>query len=90
MNKNRYYKSRSANLVAFLYAKGHPIVGVENVGKDIEYTLPRTPYVEELVELYRFGPGNHPDLLVQVRDFQQAERQLEKLTQVNTTNEPVS
>ncbi len=90
MKKDRYFYTRSRSLVEFLYAKGHPIVGLNPVESETEYVLPKTPYLEELVELYHVGASTHPELRVHVREFQQAQRQLEKLTQVNTNRAQVS
>ena len=84
MKHHRYFSTRSRPLVEFLYAKGHPIVGINTVGADTEYVLPKTPNLEALVDMYRFGAGDTPELYVQVRDFQQAQRELAHLTKANT------
>lgn len=84
MKQPRYFSTRSRPLVEFLYAKGHPLVGINTIGPDTEYVLPKTPNLEALVDMYRFGAGDTPELYVQVRDFQQAQRELDHLTQENT------
>jgi hypothetical protein len=84
MKKQRYFSTRSRPLVEFLYAKGHPIVEITAAGQDVEYLLPKTPTLEALVGIYRFGPGNAPELYVQVRDFQQAQQEVEHLKRENT------
>jgi len=89
MKHHRYFSTRSRPLVEFLYAKGHPIVGITTVGPETEYVLPKTPNLEELVDTYRFGAGDIPELYIQVRDFQQAQRELEHLTRVNTDDKQI-
>ena len=89
MKKPRYFSTRSRLLVEFLYAKGHPLVGINTIGSDTTYVLPKTPNLEALVDMYRFGVGDTPELYVQVRDFQQAQRELEHLTRVNTDHQQI-
>ena len=84
MKKQRYFSTTSRPLVEFLYAKGHPIVEIMTVGQNVEYILPKTPILEALVGIYRFGPGNASELYIQVRDFQQAQQEVEHLKQENT------
>jgi hypothetical protein len=83
MKKQRYFSTRSRPLVEFLYAKGHPITEMRAVGMDIEYILPKTPTLEALVDKYRFGAGDMPELYIQVRDFQRAQQEVEYLRKVN-------
>ena len=84
MKKQRYFSTRSRSLVEFLYAKGHPLLEMRAVGQDMEYVLPKTPTLEALVDTYRFGDDNAPDLYIQVRDFQRAQQEVEYLKKVNT------
>ena len=84
MKKQCYFSTRSRPLVEFLYAKGHPLAEIRAVGLDMEYILPKTPMLEALVDMYRFGAGDTPELYVQVRDFQRAQQEVEYLKKVNT------
>jgi hypothetical protein len=83
MKKRRFFSTQSRPLVEFLYAKGHPVVEVYKIGPTITYVLPKTPNLEALVGIYRFGTDT-PELYVHVCDFQQAQRQLEQLIHENT------
>ena len=89
MKHHRYFSTRSRPLVEFLYANGHPIVEVTTVGPETEYVLPKTPNLEELVDTYRFSAGDTPELYVQIRDFQQAQQELEHLARVNTDQQTI-
>ncbi len=78
MNRDRYFKSSSFPLVAFLFAKGQQIAGIyptENPSK-MEFTFVLTPRLEELVDLYKFGDRNDPELLVSAHLYEQARREL--------------
>ena len=89
MKKPRYFSTRSRPLVEFLYAKGHPIVGITISGPETTYVLPKIPNLEALIDMYRFGADDTPELYIQVRDFQQAQRELEHLTRVNTDHQQI-
>ena len=77
-DKNRYYKSTSFPLVAFLFTKGKQIAGInetETINKK-EFAFVLTPDLEELVELFKFGDRDDPELLVSVHSYEQARREL--------------
>ena len=88
MKKPRYFSTRSRPLVEFLYAKGHPIVGITTSGPETTYVLPKTPNLEALIDMYRFG-ADTPELYVHVRDFQQAQQKLSHLARANIDHEQV-
>jgi hypothetical protein len=90
MKKQRYFSTRSRPLVEFLYAKGHPIAEIRATGMDMEYILPKTPTLEALVAMYRFGADDTPELFVQVRDFQRAQQEVEYLKKVNAEQQIIT
>ena len=77
-DKNRYFRSSSFPLAVFLFSKGEQIVGIsptENPGKK-EFAFIKTDRLEELVEIFKFGENDDPELLVSIRLVEQARRQL--------------
>ena len=77
-DSDRYFRNCSFHLVNFLYAKGEQIVEInqiDNSGKK-EFAFLRTPRLEELVNLYKFGNRNDPELFVSVHVYEQARREL--------------
>ncbi len=78
MKQDRYFKSASFPLVAFLFAKGEQVAGINPTDnptkKEFSYIL--TPRLQELVDLYKFGDRNDPELLVNVYLYEQGRRQL--------------
>lgn len=75
-DKDRYFRNTSFSLAAFLFSKGEQISGVNDVinSRDKEFVFIRTFELEELVNVYRFGEKNNPELLVNVRDYEEARR----------------
>lgn len=76
--KDRYFRSASFPLVAFLYTKEQQIAGVNPTGKtdQMEFAFIDTSYLQELVDLYRFGPKDDDRLLVDVHKYEQARKEL--------------
>lgn len=77
-NSDRYFRSCSFPLVAFLYTKEQQIAGINKIddsGKK-EFALIKTPRLEELVDKYKFGPKDDPDIFVSVHLYEQARREL--------------
>jgi len=78
MEKNRYYKSASFPLVAFLLTKGEQVAGIyptDNPSKK-EFSFVSNPRLEDLVDKYRFGDRSDPELLVPVHKYEQARNEL--------------
>jgi hypothetical protein len=78
MNTDRYFRSTSFPLVAFLFTKGQQIAAInvtDNPSKK-EFSFMLTPILEELVELFKFGDRDDPQLLVNVHSYEQARREL--------------
>jgi hypothetical protein len=77
-DSNRYFRSSSFPLVAYLYTKGEQIAGVnptENPSKK-EFVFVTNPHLEELVNLFKFGDRDDPELLVPVHLYEQGRREL--------------
>lgn len=78
MEKDRYFRSSSFPLVAFLFAKGEQVAGIsptDNPSKQ-EFSFVVRPRLEELVDLYKFGDRNDPELLVSAHLYEQGRREL--------------
>ena len=77
-DSDRYFRSCSFPLVIFLYARDQQIAGinpVDNTGKK-EFAFVKTPRLEELVDKYKFGAKDDPDIFVSVHSYEQARREL--------------
>ena len=84
-NKDKYYRQSSFPLVNFLFSHGEQVVGINATDRpgQKEFAFISTARLEELVEIYLYGPKDHPDLQVNVRDYEQARRQLLDLLKNN-------
>ena len=75
---DRYFRTHSFSLVLFLFAKDQVIAGINST--EVEgrksFAFVKTLRLEELVELFKFGDRNDPDLLVPVHKYEQARREL--------------
>ena len=78
MKKDRYTRITSFALVTFLYAKNQQIAGIRPTGEgdQKEFAFIYTPYLEELIDLYTFGPKDDERLLVPVHKYEQSRREL--------------
>ena len=77
-DENRYFRNSSFPLVLFLFSRGEKIAGVnptDNPSKK-EFAFVATDRLEKLVDLYKFGDRDDPDLLIQVHVYEQARREL--------------
>ena len=65
-------------MTTFLFAKGFQIAGINPTGEgdQQEFVFVSTPQLEELADLYRFGPKNDERLLVLVHKYEQARNEL--------------
>lgn len=77
-DEKRYFYISSFPLVQFLYSKEQQIAGIRPTKeKDKkEFVFVKTPRLEELIDLYKFGDRNHPNLQVPVHKYEQARREL--------------
>lgn len=78
MTQDRYYRTSTFPLVAFLFTKGEQVAGINPTDdpRKKEFAFVKTPRLEELIDLYRFGDKNNPELLVSVRLYEQARKEL--------------
>ena len=77
MKRDRYYKTTNFNLCVFLYAQGHIISGVNPLNRNQkEFSFIKTPSIEELIDIYKFGDSDDDRLLVQVHRYETARRHL--------------
>ncbi|MGD0328494.1 MAG: hypothetical protein ABSB00_02140 [Minisyncoccia bacterium] len=77
-DKERYLRTTSLKLAIFLFAKNQQIAGINVVsdsGKK-EFAFVLSPYLEELVEKYKFGERNDTELLVPVHLYERARNEL--------------
>lgn len=77
-DRDRYHRTTSLTLAIFLYVKDQQIVGIDRIsdsGKK-EIAFLKSPYLEELVNKYKFGERNDADLLVPVHKYEQARNEL--------------
>lgn len=75
---DRYFRTASLGLSIYLYAKSQQIAGINSVsdsGKK-EFAFVASPFLLELVELYKFGDRTDPDLLVPVHLYERARNEL--------------
>jgi hypothetical protein len=74
----RYFRTSSFPIVIFLYAKNQQIAGINPTddGNRKEFAFVKTDYLEELVDLYKFGERNDPGLLIEAHLYEQARREL--------------
>ena len=78
INRDKYFRSASFPLVTFLYTKNQQVVGITPTGEGSkkEFSFLKTDYLEELVDLYKFGDRDSTGLLVSVHLYEQARREL--------------
>jgi hypothetical protein len=78
MNRNRYFRSASFPLVIYLYVKQQQITSIDltdDPGRK-NFVFLKTDRLDELVNLYKFGDRDDPDLLIEVHAYEQARRDL--------------
>ena len=76
-NEEKYFYSTSFSLASFLYSKGMQMSEPRKLGnRQKEFTWIRTSELESLVDIYKFGLKEEKELLINVRDYEQARREL--------------
>lgn len=77
-DKDRYARITALNMAVFLLAKDEQIAGINPTDKkgQKEFVFVKTDRLDELMEIYKFGDGDDPELLAPIRLFEQARRQL--------------
>ena len=74
---DRYFRTTNFALALFLYTKDQQIAGVTPVNNNQkEFSFLTSPYLEELVDLYKFGDRSDDRLLVEVHKYEQGRRDL--------------
>jgi len=78
MKKDRYYRSASFPLANFLTAKGENVINLSPTGdySKKEFVFISTIKLEKLVNLFKFGERDSPELLVPVHKYEQSRREL--------------
>jgi hypothetical protein len=76
--EDRYYKTSSFNLAVFLYTNDQQISGVNptNDGGRRDFVFTRTNYLDELIDLYKFGNKKDDRLLVNIHKLEWARQEL--------------
>ena len=78
-DRDRYFRTTSLPLAIFLYSKSQQIAGIDCISNSNkkEFAFVRTTgHLDELVELYKFGDKNDPELLVPVHVYEHARNEL--------------
>jgi hypothetical protein len=78
MKRNRQVSTASFPLAVYLYAKHQQIMSInltDDPGRK-EFSFSKTDRLDELVNLYKFGDRDDPDLLIEVHAYEQARRDL--------------
>lgn len=76
---NRYYRTSSFPLACFLFAKGQQIAGVnptEEMSKKSFAFVNNSLHLEELIDKYKFGQEDDPDLMVSARVYEHTRKVL--------------
>ncbi len=74
---DRYLRITNLNLAVFLYANSQQIVGINPLkGDQKEFVFIKTPTLEELDWLYKFGDRDDERLLVSVHIYERARKEL--------------
>ncbi len=77
MKKEIYYETTSLNQAVFLYSKGKQVIGINPKKKNVlEFTFINSDPLEELVGIYMWGDPEDDRLLVSVRDYERARKDL--------------
>jgi hypothetical protein len=78
MKKDKHFKTTAFPLSVYLHAKQQQITSInltDDPGRK-EFSFFKTDRLDALVDLYKFGDRDDPDLLVEVHAYEQARRDL--------------
>ena len=72
------FRTASLTLAIFLCVKEQQLAGIGRVSDSNkkEFVFVPSPYLDELVNKYKFGERNNADLLVQVHKYEQSRNDL--------------
>ena len=79
MDQNKYYKTNSFYLAAFISAKGVALIDVEKNFNRVNFIFPGSEEVNNLVRVFNFGNEDDRKLLVNFKKVQTAIKQLKSL-----------
>ncbi|MFW5891456.1 MAG: hypothetical protein ACOCUI_04475 [bacterium] len=87
MKENQKFRTVSLRLATFLVCKNEEVIGIETHYKDKtkkEIIFYRTPELERLTEIYRFGKHRQKDRLVDAVAYEQIRQDLmEKFNEID-------
>ena len=77
-DKDRYHKTSNFGIAVFLYSRDQQVSGIDPTERHgvKDFVFVKTPHLEKLVDKYKYGTKDDPDLLVPVRVYEQARREL--------------
>ena len=76
-NEDKYFYTTSFPLSCFLYAKGMQMSSPRDLGnRQKEFVFIKNEKLDELVDCYKFGLKEEKELLINVREYEQARREL--------------
>jgi len=77
-HRERYLTTSAFNLAVFLFANDQQISGINrtNDSERQDFVFVKNEFLEELVNLYKFGQKNNDRLLVNVHRYEQARQEL--------------
>jgi len=81
-NENqKEFGTASFALAVFLYSKGEQVVGMSAIGgtEKKEFAFRDTPQLQKLINTYKFGQKDDPEMIISVRDYEQARDKLLEL-----------
>lgn len=75
-DEDRYYRTTNLALAIFLFAHHQQVAGINETGDSSEkqFAFIRATQLDELIQSYRFGPNSDPNLMVNVRLYEEARR----------------
>jgi len=79
MDQNKYYKTSSFYLSAFLSAKGFILNGIEKDSFKARFVFVNSNKLQRLIGIFSFGKNDHPDLMVNFKEVEQAIKKLKSL-----------
>lgn len=75
-DEDRYYRTPNLSLAIFLFANHQQVAGINETDNSSEkqFAFIQEESLDELVHSYRFGANNDPNLMVNVRLYEDARR----------------
>ena len=75
-DEDRYYRTTNLSLAIYLFAHHQQVAGINDTDDSGEkqFAFVREEQLDQLVQSYRFGPNSDPNLMVNVRLYEEARR----------------